>query len=217
MTGGKQPYLISFVPANAHHFRITSPRSETGGVGGTSSSTSGFGGASVSLPVELSTLEPLWNQEVNSLYGIGGTGERGCVSTGLGSDLGSACEVGTFITAIPGIDRMDLNDFDRVPHIPAANIRFLRYIGCGAFGKVWEGWLHVSNDHTERFEKVALKVRNVKSLTEAEFKREATLMHKYQHANIVCFHGVSFDSPGQQCLVLEMMEQGNLRDYLHKG
>ncbi|CAH8619485.1 unnamed protein product [Heterobilharzia americana] len=42
-------------------------------------------------------------------------------------------------------------------------------------------------------------------------------MHKYQHTNIVRFFGVSFDSPGQQCLVLEMMDQGNLRDYLHRS
>ncbi|TNN13251.1 Protein sevenless [Schistosoma japonicum] len=136
------------------------------------------------LPLDLATLEPLWNQEVNSLYGI---------------------------------SKPDLNNFEQVPQIPAANIRFLRYIGCGAFGKVWEGWLHVRDVNGERFEKVALKVRNCKSLTEAEFKREATLMHKYQHTNIVRFFGVSFDSPGQQCLVLEMMDQGNLRDYLHRS
>ncbi|KAF8562970.1 hypothetical protein P879_08854 [Paragonimus westermani] len=42
-------------------------------------------------------------------------------------------------------------------------------------------------------------------------------MHRYQHTNIVRFFGVSFDSPGQQCLVLEMMDQGNLRDYLHRS
>ncbi|CAI2734741.1 unnamed protein product [Schistosoma spindalis] len=171
----KHSFFISFNPARRLHSSSGNGSSILGL--GSDLTTSG-------LPLDLATLEPLWNQEVNSLYGI---------------------------------SKPDLNNFEQVPQIPAANIRFLRYIGCGAFGKVWEGWLHVRDANGERFEKVALKVRNCKSLTEAEFKREATLMHKYQHTNIVRFFGVSFDSPGQQCLVLEMMDQGNLRDYLHRS
>nr|CAH8871190.1 unnamed protein product [Trichobilharzia regenti] len=171
----KHSFFISFNPARRLHSSSGNGSSILGL--GSDLTTSG-------LPLDLATLEPLWNQEVNSLYGI---------------------------------SKPDLNNFEQVPQIPAANIRFLRYIGCGAFGKVWEGWLHVRDADGERFEKVALKVRNCKSLTEAEFKREATLMHKYQHTNIVRFFGVSFDSPGQQCLVLEMMDQGNLRDYLHRS
>lgn len=61
------------------------------------------------------------------------------------------------------------------------------------------------------------QVRNVKSLSEAEFKREALLMQRYQHDNIVRFYGISMDSPNHQCLVLEMMEEGNLREYLHRA
>ncbi|XP_018654513.1 tyrosine kinase [Schistosoma mansoni] len=171
----KHSFFISFNPARRLHSSSGNGSSILGL--GSDLTTSG-------LPLDLATLEPLWNQEVNSLYGI---------------------------------SKPDLNNFEQVPQIPAANIRFLRYIGCGAFGKVWEGWFHVRDANGERFEKVALKVRNCKSLTEAEFKREATLMHKYQHTNIVRFFGVSFDSPGQQCLVLEMMDQGNLRDYLHRS
>ncbi|TPP65843.1 Proto-oncogene tyrosine-protein kinase ROS, partial [Fasciola gigantica] len=172
---GKHPFLISFNPSRRIH---SGSGNDSFGLGGGSDlTTSG-------VPLDLSTLEPLWNQEVNSLYGIG---------------------------------KSDLISFEQVTQISAANIRFQRYIGCGAFGKVWEGWLHVNDVDGDRFEKVALKVRNRKSLTEAEFRREATLMHRYQHANIVRFFGVSFDSPGQQCLVLEMMDQGNLRDYLHRA
>ncbi|VDP65334.1 unnamed protein product [Echinostoma caproni] len=172
---GKHPFLISFNPSRRIH---SGSGNDSFGLGGGSDlTTSG-------VPLDLSTLEPLWNQEVNSLYGIG---------------------------------KSDLISFEQVTQISAANIRFQRYIGCGAFGKVWEGWLHVTGVDGDRFEKVALKVRNSKSLTEAEFRREATLMHRYQHANIVRFFGVSFDSPGQQCLVLEMMDQGNLRDYLHRA
>ncbi|CAH8619500.1 unnamed protein product [Heterobilharzia americana] len=58
------------------------------------------------LPLDLATLEPLWNQEVNSLYGI---------------------------------SKPDLNNFEQVPQIPAANIRFLRYIDVehlAKYGKV---------------------------------------------------------------------------------
>ncbi|GAA35242.2 Protein sevenless [Clonorchis sinensis] len=172
---GKHPFLISFNPSR--RMNSGSGNDSFGLGGGSDLTTSG-------IPLDLSTLEPMWNQEVNSLYGIG---------------------------------KSDLLSFEQVTQISAAHIRFERYIGCGAFGKVWEGWLHVNASDGDRFEKVALKVRNSKSLSEAEFKREATLMHRYQHANIVRFFGVSFDSPGQQCLVLEMMDQGNLRDYLHRA
>ncbi|KAL3318953.1 DNA glycosylase/AP lyase ros1 [Cichlidogyrus casuarinus] len=120
----------------------------------------------------------------------------------------------------PSVDALEPEpkDFDQVPKIPAAHIRFVTYVGCGAFGKVWEGWLHINMEKkSESFKKVALKVRNSKTLTEAQFKREAALMQRYQHRNIVKFYGVSFDSPGLQCLVLEMMDQGSLRDYLHRA
>ncbi|VDM32544.1 unnamed protein product [Hydatigera taeniaeformis] len=140
----------------------------------------------------LSSFEPAWSQEVNSLYGAG--------------------------VAISGETNEALLNLDL---IPASQLRFLRYIGCGAFGKVWEGRLLVSvsgcSSSEDRFERVALKVRNVKSLSESEFKREALLMQRYQHENIVRFYGISMDSPNHQCLVLEMMEQGNLREYLHRA
>ncbi|KAA3681944.1 proto-oncogene tyrosine-protein kinase ROS [Paragonimus westermani] len=172
---GKTPFLISFNPARRMN---SGSGNDSFGLGiGSDLTTSG-------VPLDLPTIEPLWKQEVNSLYGMG---------------------------------KSDSMSFEQVNQISAANIRFQRYIGCGAFGKVWEGWLHVQDIDGSRFEKVALKVRNNKSLTEAEFRREAKLMHRYQHTNIVRFFGVSFDSPGQQCLVLEMMDQGNLRDYLHRS
>lgn len=113
---GKHPFLISFNPSRRIH---SGSGNDSFGLGGGSDlTTSG-------VPLDLSTLEPLWNQEVNSLYGIG---------------------------------KSDLISFDQVTQISAANIRFQRYIGCGAFGKVWEGWLHVNDVDGDRFEKVALKV-----------------------------------------------------------
>ncbi len=45
--------------------------------------------------------------------------------------------------------------------IPASQLRFLRYLGCGAFGKVWEGRLLIQAESTggeDRLERVALKV-----------------------------------------------------------
>ncbi|CUT99340.1 tyrosine protein kinase [Echinococcus multilocularis] len=140
----------------------------------------------------LSSFEPAWSQEVNSLYGAGVT--------------------------ISGENNEALLNLNL---IPASQLRFLRYVGCGAFGKVWEGRLLVAAsgcpNSEDRFERVALKVRNVKSLSEVEFRREALLMQRYQHENIVRFYGISMDSPNHQCLILEMMEQGNLREYLHRS
>ncbi|KAL5967290.1 ALK tyrosine kinase receptor [Taenia solium] len=78
-------------------------------------------------------------------------------------------------------------------------------------------WVVFPPDNKEYDELILAPVRNVKSLSEAEFKREALLMQRYQHENIVRFYGISMDSPNHQCLVLEMMEQGNLREYLHRA
>lgn len=82
----------------------------------------------------LSSFEPAWSQEVNSLYGAG--------------------------LAISGETNEALLNLNL---IPASRLRFLRYIGCGAFGKVWEGRLLVAasgcSNSEDRFERVALKVR----------------------------------------------------------
>lgn len=82
----------------------------------------------------LSSLEPAWSQEVNSLYGAG--------------------------VAISGEAEEALFKLNM---IPSSQLRFLRYIGCGAFGKVWEGRYFIPasgcSNSEERSEKVALKVR----------------------------------------------------------
>ncbi|VDD82126.1 unnamed protein product [Mesocestoides corti] len=182
----KRSFLINFNRDRGGHVRLFNGSLQDNSLAATK--TTSLSGP----PFEfLSTFEPGWSQEVNSLYG--------------------AAAVISGETNEPLYTSM---------LIPASQLRFLRYIGCGAFGKVWEGRLRVQAESTgedDRFERVALKVRNVKSLTEAEFKREAALMQRYQHENIVKFYGISMDSPNHQCLVLEMMEQGNLREYLHRA
>ncbi|KAM7539096.1 hypothetical protein Aperf_G00000048757 [Anoplocephala perfoliata] len=185
--GSKSPFLINFTRgrgANGGQIRLYNGSIQDNSFAATK--TTSLSGP----PFEfLSSLEPAWSQEVNSLYGAG--------------------------VAVSGEADESLFNLNV---IPASQLRFLRYIGCGAFGKVWEGRYIIPTSNSEdRSEQVALKVRNVKSLSEAEFKREAMLMQRYQHENIVRFFGISMDSPNHQCLVLEMMDQGNLREYLHRA
>ncbi|VDL19093.1 unnamed protein product [Hymenolepis diminuta] len=188
--GNKSSFLINFSRgrgANGGHIRLYNGSLQDNSLAATK--TTSLSGPPFDF---LSSMEPAWSQEVNSLYGAG---------VAISGD------------ADEGLFNLNV--------IPASQLRFLRYIGCGAFGKVWEGRYLISSsgcsNPEDRFERVALKVRNVKSLSESEFKREAILMQRYQHENIVRFYGISMDSPNHQCLVLEMMDQGNLREYLHRA
>lgn len=115
---GKHPFIINF-----NRTRLLNGSLQDTSLAATkTTSVSGTGG----VPMELSTFEPIWNQELNSLYGDTCSGN---------------------------------NEIYQGMHIPSTQIRFLRYIGCGAFGKVWEGCLYASDSTgDDRFERVALKV-----------------------------------------------------------
>lgn len=131
------PFLINFARGrgNAGQIRLFNNGSlQDTSVAATKTTSLSGGGPPFEL-LTSSCCEPAWSQEVNSLYG----------------PAASSC--------------LDLTDHHQSLYasmlIAASQLRFLRYIGCGAFGKVWEGRLIVRAESTggeDRLERVALKV-----------------------------------------------------------
>ncbi|VDK82912.1 unnamed protein product [Dibothriocephalus latus] len=133
---GKHPFIISLNRASGGgQIRLLNGSLQDTSLAATkTTSLSGTGGA----PMDLSTFEPIWNQELNSLYG----------------------------NVLP-----ENGELYQDMHIPASRIRFLHYIGCGAFGKVWEGCLQTTDaDGNIQYQKVALKVRFLTNTLLYEFK-----------------------------------------------
>lgn len=96
--------------------------------------------------------------------------------------------------------------------IGMSSVRFVRELGEGQFGKVYQGELLAAQG---TIIPIAIKTLKDDATTKAqqEFRREAELMSKLQHANIVCLLGVSFrDEP--LCMFFEYMAHGNLHEYL---
>ncbi|KAM3185885.1 hypothetical protein ACTXT7_005462 [Hymenolepis weldensis] len=129
--GNKSSFLINFSRgrgANGGHIRLYNGSLQDNSLAATK--TTSLSGPPFDF---LSSMEPAWSQEVNSLYGAG---------VAISGD------------ADEGLFNLNV--------IPASQIRFLRYIGCGAFGKVWEGRYLISSSSCsnleDRFERVALKL-----------------------------------------------------------
>lgn len=92
------------------------------------------------------------------------------------------------------------------------SMRFVEELGEGQFGKVYRGELLESQGTIVPIAIKTLK-DNATSKAQQEFKKEAELMSKLQHANIVCLLGVSFrEEP--LCMLFEYMAYGNLHEYL---
>ncbi|VDN96636.1 unnamed protein product [Rodentolepis nana] len=131
--GTKSPFLINFSRGrgvNGGNIRLYNGSLQDNSLAATK--TTSLSGPAFDF---LSSVEPAWSQEVNSLYGAG---------VAISGD------------ADEGIFNLNI--------IPVSRLRFLHYIGCGAFGKVWEGRYLVSSSSCsnleDRFERVALKVSN---------------------------------------------------------
>ncbi|XP_076835194.1 proto-oncogene tyrosine-protein kinase ROS [Brachyhypopomus gauderio] len=100
-----------------------------------------------------------------------------------------------------------------LPAFPRECLRLQRLLGSGAFGEVYEGVM-IKNQNTE--ERVAVKTlrHGASSQEKLEFLKEAQLMSQFHHPNILQLLGVCLlDEP--HYLILELMEGGDLRSYLH--
>lgn len=100
----------------------------------------------------------------------------------------------------------------QIPKIPFEKLQFCRELGEGAFGKVY--LMHLEKEKCE--DRIPLAMKSTKSIQPErweDFEREAILMSKLDHPNIIKFLGVSMDGPNL-LLAFEFMALGDLRTYL---
>ena len=111
-----------------------------------------------------------------------------------------------------------------IPEFPRSKLRFLEQIGEGQFGEVHicevENLAEIVED-AKRYStaligvtKVAVKLLKAgqDSSVREEFMKEARVMTKLEHENVVQLIGVCLDEP--QCMVVEYMENGDLMQFL---
>ncbi|CAL8384665.1 unnamed protein product [Gadus morhua 'NCC'] len=134
------------------------------------------------------------------------------------------------LSALPSdllLDRLHANPmYQRLPlllnskllalEFPRNNIQYVRDIGEGAFGRVFQarapGLLPM-----ETFTMVAVKMlkEEASSDMQKDFQREAALMAQFLHPNIVQLLGVcAVGKP--MCLMFEYMAQGDLNEFLRR-
>ena len=112
-----------------------------------------------------------------------------------------------FNTKTPMIDKKEF---------PRAAVRFLRKLGQGQFGSVdlAEASSIVPGEKTTL---VAVKTLHDGATTKnrLDFEREADIMLRFDHPNILQLLGVSFkEKSAPLCLIFEYMEKGDLNNYL---
>ncbi|XP_053196527.1 muscle, skeletal receptor tyrosine-protein kinase [Scomber japonicus] len=134
------------------------------------------------------------------------------------------------LTALPSellLDRLHPNPmYQRVPLLlnskllaleyPRNNIQYVRDIGEGAFGRVFQARAP-SLLPMESFTMVAVKMLKEEASADMQndFQREAALMAQFDHPNIVRLLGVcAVGKP--MCLMFEYMAQGDLNEFLRR-
>lgn len=104
-----------------------------------------------------------------------------------------------------------------VPLIQRENVELIKEIGEGAFGKVYSA-ARINGPSNNEGEKTPVAVKFLKNVTTErceEFAREAELMAKLDHPNIVTFYGVCLDNVDSNLLLLfEYMDLGDLKHFL---
>ncbi|XP_004516240.1 uncharacterized protein [Cicer arietinum] len=107
-------------------------------------------------------------------------------------------------------------DFSTVQVIKNEDLEELRELGSGTFGTVYHGKWRGTDVAIKRIKKSCFTGRSSEQerLT-AEFWREADILSKLHHPNVVAFYGVVQDGPGgTMATVTEFMVDGSLRHVL---
>ncbi|XP_038996059.1 uncharacterized protein LOC120120488 isoform X2 [Hibiscus syriacus] len=119
-----------------------------------------------------------------------------------------------------GVPLLDpsLGDFDRstLQIIKNEDLEELRELGSGTFGTVYHGKWRGTDVAIKRIKKICFTGRSSEQerLT-VEFWREADILSKLHHPNVVAFYGVVQDGPGGTlATVTEFMVNGSLRHVL---
>ncbi|KAM6548131.1 hypothetical protein CsatB_019807 [Cannabis sativa] len=120
-------------------------------------------------------------------------------------------------TAVPLVD-LSLDDFDitTLQIIKNEDLEELRELGSGTFGTVYHGKWRGTDVAIKRIKKSCFTGRSSEQerLT-VEFWREAEILSKLHHPNVVAFYGVVQDGPGgTMATVTEFMVNGSLRHVL---
>ncbi|CAF0803469.1 unnamed protein product [Adineta ricciae] len=104
-------------------------------------------------------------------------------------------------------------DLNKLPTIERALIKLDRLIGKGAFGEVYAGTMLSKQP-------VAVKtlLSTASSSQRVDFLKEAIIMNQFSHEHIIHLLGVCFQNDNQpQFLVLELMNRGDLQNYLRRS
>ncbi|KAK8629818.1 hypothetical protein V6N13_078644 [Hibiscus sabdariffa] len=121
------------------------------------------------------------------------------------------------ITGVPLVDHTR-GDFDKstLQIIKNEDLEELRELGSGTFGTVYHGKWRGTDVAIKRIKKICFTGRSSEQerLT-VEFWREADILSKLHHPNVVAFYGVVQDGPGGTlATVTEFMVNGSLRHVL---
>ncbi|XP_066366037.1 uncharacterized protein [Miscanthus floridulus] len=110
------------------------------------------------------------------------------------------------------------NDFEYLQIIKNEDLEELRELGSGTFGTVYHGKWRGSDVAIKRIKKSCFTGRSSELERLAhEFWREAEILSKLHHPNVVAFYGVVKDGPGGTlATVTEFMVNGSLRHVLQR-
>lgn len=102
-----------------------------------------------------------------------------------------------------------------LPMFPRERLKLITFLGSGAFGEVFEGSALDILGNGSGEARVAVKTlrKGATDQEKQEFLKEATIMGKFKHPNIVSLMGVCLDNDPQY-IILELMEGGDLLTYI---
>ncbi|XP_041462200.1 proto-oncogene tyrosine-protein kinase ROS-like [Lytechinus variegatus] len=102
-----------------------------------------------------------------------------------------------------------------LPIFQRERLKLITFLGSGAFGEVFEGSALDILGSNSGETRVAVKTLRKGATDEEkqEFLKEATVMGKFKHPNIVSLMGVCLDNDPQY-IILELMEGGDLLSYI---
>ncbi|KAI3417548.1 hypothetical protein GPALN_013268 [Globodera pallida] len=108
------------------------------------------------------------------------------------------------------------NELKTLPRLSAECVKATKELGMGSFGRVCEGFMRTNNSPTTPAIRVAIKyLKDNNEENRVKFLKEAILMKNFDHPNIVKLLGVSME--GEQFLVLELMDGGDMRNFLRQS
>ncbi|KAH9422121.1 hypothetical protein DERP_002415 [Dermatophagoides pteronyssinus] len=106
-----------------------------------------------------------------------------------------------------------------LPEIPREKLNLVKALGQGAFGEVYQGFLHQMPDENNDELPVAVKTLpeySANKQAEMDFLMEALIMSKFNHRNIVRFIGICFEKM-PRFIILELLSGGDLRTFLREN